>query len=169
MNRVTLLDALKAESEIAIGDLLLPVAMQKEDEEQPPDRAAEVHLMRLPDSLAAKKKAPYIIHQVITGKDFQRIGTDGVCRTPVRSIFCVYHPNEEEGALALLNLMERIRIHLLETVIIGDGQFELDLDPEQDAGLEVLLYPDDTAPYYAGEMITVWKLPFVRRNVRRYL
>jgi hypothetical protein len=76
----------------------------------------------------------------------------------------VYHPDEEEGALLLLNLMERLRIRLLKDVVIA-GQFELDLE----AGLETLIYPDDTAPYYAGELLSTWKLPAVEREVRQWL
>ena len=45
-------------------------------------------------------------------------------------------------------------------VVIG-GQFTLDLE----AGLETLVYPDDTAPYFVGEMISTWKLPLVEREV----
>lgn len=55
----------------------------------------------------------------------------------MRSIFCVYCNDEQEGALHLLNLMERLRIRLLQDVVIG-GQFELDLE----AGIEVLIYPE---------------------------
>ena len=64
----------------------------------------------------------------------------------------------------LLNLMERLRIYLLKQVVIG-GQFQLDLK----AGLESLVYPDDTAPYYAGEMLSTWILPAVEREVRPWL
>ena len=60
----------------------------------------------------------------------------------------------------LLNLMERIRVALLRQVVIGE-QFTLDLE----AGLEVLGYPDDTAPYFVGEMISTWILPPVEREV----
>lgn len=60
----------------------------------------------------------------------------------------------------LLNLMERFRIGLLKRVVIG-GQFELDLQ----AGMESLIYPEDTAPYYAGEMVSIWKLPPIKREV----
>ena len=163
MNRITLLEQLKEFSKEAVGDMILPVSKQKGDAEQG-SRAADIHLMRLPDSSQAKKKAPYIIHQLITGKDIQPTGENVAATAVVRSIFCVYNDNEEEGALVLVNLMERLRISLLRKVVIG-GQFQLDLE----AGLEILIYPDDTAPYYAGEMISTWKLPSVEREVRPWL
>ena len=73
MNRITLLEQLKAFTKEAVGDIIMPVRKQKGDAEQG-SRAADIHLMRLPDSSQAQKKAPYIIHQLITGKDIQPTG-----------------------------------------------------------------------------------------------
>lgn len=153
MTAVILLEQLKAFTEEATKDLIMPTKMQKGDTEQS-YRAAEVHKMRLPDSGSATKKAPYIIHQVITGKDTTE------SQTVIRSIFCVYNDNEEEGGLMLLNLIERVRIALLKAGTVGN-QFTLDIN----AGVERLIYPDDTAPFYAGEMISTWKMPTVKREV----
>ncbi|MBR2131399.1 MAG: hypothetical protein IJ955_02480 [Oscillospiraceae bacterium] len=161
MTKVVLLEQLKLFTEDTVKDLLLPVAMQEKDIEPPPPRAAQVFRTRLPDSKAAKKKAPYILHQIITGKDTHAPSNRPDAETVVRTIFCVHHEDEQEGGLALLNLMERLRIELLRQRVIG-RQFRLDLE----AGLETLVYPDDTAPYYAGEMISTWKLPTIEREVQ---
>lgn len=158
MNRVILLERLREFTEGVTGDLRFPVSQQRGDPEGLPPRAAEVFCARLPDSREAKKKAPYILHQVITGKDAQTPGGPVNSETAVRSIFCVYHPDEQQGGLALLTLMEQLRVALLERVVIG-AQFRLDLE----AGIETLVYPEDTAPYYAGEMITTWHMPPVAR------
>lgn len=91
----------------------------------------------------------------MTGRDFQPEGALCEGRTVVRSVFAVYHDDEQEGALLLLELMETLRIALLRKVIIGD-QIELDLQE----GLEMLTYPENTAPYFAGEMISTWKILF---------
>lgn len=163
MNRVELLNVLKAFTLDAVGEIVMPTALQKGDTEQG-FRSAEVHLMRLPDSRSATKKAPYIIHQLITAQDRQEPGQRPEATATVRSIFCVYNANEEEGALMLLNLMERLRIALLRRVALDD-RFELDLK----ANLDELIYPEDTAPYYMGEMISQWKLPAVVREVREWL
>ncbi len=160
MTRSILLDRLKEFTESAVKDILLPVMQQKEDKTPPDDRCAEVYRMRLIKSSAAKKAAPYIIHQIITGKDAQPIGERISAVATVRSIFCVYNENEEEGALSLLNLMERLRMALLRQVVIGK-QFQLDLA----SGVELLVYPDDTHPFYAGEMMTTWKIPAIEREV----
>lgn len=153
MTAVVLLEQLKAFTEENTKDLIMPTKMQKNDTEQI-FRCASVHKMRLPDSNSAAKVAPYIIHQIITGKDTT------ISSVVVRSIFCVYSENEEEGGLMLLNLIERLRISLLKAGTVG-GQFTLDIN----AGLERLIYPDDTAPFFAGEMVSTWKLPTVKREV----
>lgn len=163
MNRIALLEALRDYTKETVADLIMPTRQQKGDPEGG-QRAADVHLMRLPDSSSATKKVPYIIHQLITGQDIQEPRQHVSSSVSIRSICCVYHPDEEEGALLLLNLMERLRIRLLKDVVIA-GQFELDLE----AGLETLIYPDDTAPYYAGELLSTWKLPAVEREVRQWL
>lgn len=153
MTAVILLERLAAFTEEVTKDLIMPTKMQDGDNE-PIFRSAEVHKMRLPDSRSAKKKAPYIIHQVITGKDTT------ASSAVVRSIFCVYNEREDEGGLMLLNLMERLRIALLKAGTVGE-QFTLDIN----AGMERMIYPDDTAPFYAGEMISTWKMPRVEREV----
>ncbi len=159
MNRVTLLEQLKLFTKEATDNIIMPVRLQNGDTMQG-YRAADIYLMRLKDSSAAKKKAPYIIHQLITGRDIQPTGENVSASAIVRSIFCVCNDDEEEGSLMLVNLMERLRICLLRQVVIGK-QFQLDLE----AGLETLIYPDDTAPYFAGEMVSTWRLPAVTREV----
>jgi hypothetical protein len=159
MTRIILLERLREETREAVKDLILPVKPQKEAPEPPP-RAPAVHLMRLPDSTAAESKAPYVLHQLITGKDSQDDGKDSETFSVVRSICVVYATQEEEGALNLLNLMERLRLHLLKKIVIGN-RFVLDLTE----GLEMLVYPEDTAPFFRGEMVSVWKTNGIEREV----
>ena len=158
--KVDLLDSLKSFSERTIKDMIFPVKPQKGDAEQI-YRCPAVYEMRLPDSTSAMRKAPYILHQVLTGSDVQSPGKSTESDTVIRSIFCVYSDDEQEGALMLLNLMERILIQLLRERVL-DNQFELDLDQK----LESLIYPDNTAPFFAGEMVSVWKLPAVEREIQ---
>lgn len=160
MTGIKLLEALKERTIEATKDLLMPVRQQKSDSEPIEPRAAQIFLARVPDGKSADKKAPYILHQITTGKDVQEPGQLVECQRVVRSIFCVYSADEQEGGLMLLNLMERVRISLLKDPIIGK-QFVLDLD----AGLEMFIYPDDTAPYFIGEMASTWDMPKVKREV----
>lgn len=141
--------------------MLLPVKPQKSDP-HPADRAPLVFKMRLPDSKQAERHAPYILHQLITSQDRQQPGEDMKSYAQVRSVMVTYNENEQDGAMALLNMMERLRISLLRDVVIGD-QFELDTE----AGVECLIYPEDTAPFYRGEMVTTWKLPSIKREVKK--
>ena len=158
--RVGLLEAVKRFTEDATGELMMPVRIQRAGEEQI-YRAAEVFLMRLPDSKSVFKKAPYILHQLITAQDRQPPGQRPVSTALVRSIFCVYNDDEQEGGLMLLNLMERLRI-ALERKIVIEKRYKLLLDP----AMEALVYTEDTAPYYAGEMVSTWKIPAIEREVR---
>ena len=161
MTRTVLLEHLRDLTEEATEGVLLPVKRQKGDGESLLPRPAKIYLMGLPEAGAAVKKAPYILHQIVTGKDTQKPGDfQPEAQAVVRSIFCVYHEDGQEGSLALLGLMERVRIALLEQVVIGK-QFKLDLS----AGLETLVYPDDTAPYYIGEVVSTWELPGITRKV----
>ena len=159
MTRIILLESLRDFTKEATAGLMMPTKVTSEGEIQQ-FRPADVYLMRLPDGSSAKKKAPYVLHQLVTGTDRQPQGQAVSARANVRSIFCVYNDDEQEGGLMLLNLMERLRAALLRKVVIGE-QFTLDLE----AGLEVLVYPDDIAPFFIGEMASTWKLPAVEREV----
>lgn len=162
MTKVILLKELKAFTKAVTRDVRLPVRPLEEDLLPPDPRPPRIYQMRLPAFRDACRKAPYILHQAITGKDVQQAGVRPEASAVVRTVFCVYHENEEEGALALLNLMETLRVALLERPVLP-GPFALDLK----AGLETLAYPDDseprTAPYYLGEMISTWNMPPVGR------
>lgn len=161
MTKANLLEAFKTVTEEAVKDLILPVQQQKEDKATPPPRAPDVHIMGLADFTAVKKKAPYVFHQVITAKDQWTPGQPRPeSQTTVRSVAAVYHENNQEGQMALLELFERMRVALLTKGVIGK-QFRLDYE----AGVEYLIYPDNIPPFYAGEMVTVWKLPPVEREV----
>lgn len=158
MTSTGLLESIKAFTIATTKDLIMPVKPSEEDE-NPKPRAAGVYIGHLPEFNSTKRKAPCILHQIVTRKDVRRSGE----RFPssaavVRSAFCVYNEDEEEGGLMLLNLTERLRISLLRKVVL-DKQFKLDLE----AGLEYLNYDSiggkPTYPYYLGEMISVWIIP----------
>lgn len=159
MTKEQLLDDLKSFLVGVTKHYELPEALQKGDTEKK-FRAPEIYKMRLPNSNDAKKKAPYIIVQYVTGKDYHRQLQQSQSTAIVRLIFCVYNKDEEEGALSLLNVMETVRLELMKQVLIGKC-FKLDTD----AGVESLVYPEDTAPYYAGEMMFTVFVPPTEREV----
>lgn len=159
MTRIVLLENLKEFTESEVSELMLPVAVQSA-KEKPTMRAAKVHLMRLPNSRTWEKKAPYIIIQVLTGIDQQLEGQREDSAVVVRFVFCLYCENEQEGALNLMNLMERLRIALLKKRVIG-GRFRLDLTE----GVETMIYGEEKPQYFGGEMVTTWHIPAVQREV----
>ena len=158
MTTTILLKRMKDVVEEAVRDLPLPVRIQKPSE-APETRAAEVWLVRLPDTESAVKKAPYIVLQPVQGEDSQAAGKWRGSDAMIRLVFTVYHPDGEEGGLALLELMERVRIAFLKHPNIG-GQFSL-VEAEGLAwGINYELSP----PYYNGEMVGRWTLPAVERE-----
>ncbi len=163
MTKLQLLEELKLFTEQELSALRLPVRPRKTQLSPPPLRAPGVHIMGLSDVSAAKEEAPYVLHQVITGRDIQPPREAPESRAEVRSIFAVYHQNRREGQLALLECIERLRIGILRRQTLGK-QFILDIH----AGVEYLIYPEDIYPFYAGEMLTTWKLPPVEREVNYY-
>ena len=92
MNKVFLLKALQKFTVEETGDIIMPTRVQKGDTDAI-SRAAEVHLMRLPDSSAAHKKVPYILHQLITGIDVQAEGSHEESSAVVRTIFAAAKPH----------------------------------------------------------------------------
>lgn len=162
MTKTDFLENLKVFTEEAVKDLLLPFKPQT-SQEKPEDcfRAADIYLMRLKEGKAAEKKAPYILHQVITSRDEQPESQEVNSKVVVRSIFCVYNADEQEGGLQLLGLIERFRIAVLKQVLIAN-RYQIDLV----AGLEGFIYPEDTTPFYIGEMVSTWILPAVKREVK---
>ena len=153
------LDELKKVVADAVKDYKLPTSLQKGDQKIE-TRAPAIHLMRLPDSRSVTKIAPYILIRYITGMAKQEDGERPEYNAVIRMIFCVYGKDEEEGALSLINVMDSVRIKLLKTVTVANC-FRLDTTK----GLEELVYEDDTAPYYAGEMVGTFQLPPIEREV----
>ncbi|MDE6260415.1 MAG: hypothetical protein K2M42_06070 [Oscillospiraceae bacterium] len=161
MTKQNLLDSLCDFTRDVVKDLLLPVELQEDDEAQPMPRPPEVYDHGLPDFAEAEKKAPLIIHKVITANDvWPEGGTEPISKAVVRTVFGIYHPNNQEGERALLGLIERLRLALWRQRVIGK-QFKLDVK----AGLDYLIYDKQLPPFYAGEMLTTWSLPSVKLEV----
>ena len=126
MTKQNLLDALCGFTREAVKDLLFPVELQEDDEAQPPPRAPEVYSMGLPEFAEAEKKAPLIIHQVITANDVWPEGrAEPDSKAVVRTVFGIYHPDSPEGPQAMFGLKERVRQSLLRQRLIGK-QLRLD-------------------------------------------
>lgn len=122
------------------------------------ERAAEVHIMRLPDKDAETQRIPYILLQFLTGKDEQKPTEQPESECNVRIVVATYSEDGGAGAADLLDVLTRIRVALLKAGEVGN-QFLLKKP------LEYVVYPDDTSPYYLGEMLTIWEMPIIQREV----
>lgn len=158
MTPLVLLDKLKKFIEQETKDIMLPVRVNK-GSGQTKERAAEVHIMRLPDKDSETKLIPYVLLQFIKNTDLQDEGEQLKSQAVVRIIAATYSEDGEEGAVCVLNLLTRIRIALLKDGVIG-GQFML-LPP-----LEMIVYPDSVSPYYLGEMSSNWQVPRIESEVQ---
>lgn len=157
MTPVILLDELKKFIEENTKDIILSVRT-KPSSEEPNERSAEVHKMRLPDKDAETKRVPYILLQFLTGIDDQEMGQSPESECKIRIVIATYSEDGGEGAMDALNVVTRIRISLLKIGVIG-GQFILKKP------LEYIVYPDDTSPYYFSEMILTFDMPEIKREV----
>ena len=166
MTKYDLLKALKEWLEALTADWKQAQDVQPGDTERGIS-APGIYRMRLPNARHAAKYAPYIIAQFLTGTAVQRERQRTEVKATVRFIFCVHNENEEEGALDLLNLMELVERALLENPFFNDYGYPFYLDRE--AGLEDLIYTDDTRPFYAGEIAATFTLPETERNVNQWL
>lgn len=113
MTKIEVLEQLCSFIRETVADLMIPVAVQKAGEKETL-RPAEIIPQRLQNTAQFKKKAPYILVQIVSGTDQQHQGKRTVSSCEVRLVFCVYCSDEQEGALHLMNLMERVRIELLK-------------------------------------------------------
>jgi hypothetical protein len=154
MTPVILLEELKKFITQETKDLILKVKDSKKR------RPAEVHLMRLPDMTDRIQRVPYLLLQFIKNTDEQQTGELTESVSMVRIVAAAYSENESEGSLDVLNLLTRIRTALLKERVIGK---QFILKPP----LEMMIYPDDTAPYYIGEIMSSWQMPPIEREVSK--
>lgn len=163
MVKAQLLDVIAEDVENVIKDLLLP-AKPTENDPRPAPRPAKSYRGAIPDVNSDVLKAPYTCHQIVTSADVHAPGSRPRSYATVRSVFCVYSDDPQEGQLMLLNLFERVRVSWLRRQVL-DKRFQLQLDEERQ--LEYLIYPDieTTLPYHKGEMKSVWSVPAVEREV----
>lgn len=154
MTPLDLLDALKDYIENEIKGLVLPTRVDRKSGKTP-ERPAEVHTMALPNKKAETERIPYVLLQFLTSKDEQEPGEQPESRCKIRIVAATYSEDKAEGSLCLLNLLTRIRMGFLRDGSIQD-RYLLKMP------LEMIIYPDNTAPYYLGEIMSEWTLPPIK-------
>lgn len=156
MTPTILLEALRDYIEEKTKDLILPLRVKTGATEK--ERPPKVYMMNLPSKEDEIQQIPYILIKYLTGKDEQQPGEATESEARVRIIVATYNEDGQEGALALLNVISRIRLSLLKEREVG-GQFRLIMP------VESIVYPENTSPYYLGEIMTMWTLPPIEREV----
>lgn len=162
MDAVHLLLAKKERDAEILKDLLMPTRAQKDNPAT--ERNIAIYNQNLPDMESSTKKAPYMLNSVLNGNFGRFPGQEVENEITIRTVFCIYGEDAEKGGMMLLDTIERLRIAYQRDPILAD-QFEVDYEK----GIQTLCYPDNTAPYFMGEMITVWQMPPVEREVAQWL
>lgn len=158
MTPIILLDDLQNFIEENTADILLEVKVRT-GETTEKERAANVYKMGLPEKDDNTQQIPYILLKVLTGEDGKEDLQPKSSKVRVRMLIATYSQDGERGPLALLNLILRIRERLQKQHIIG-GRFCLEYP------FEYIIYQDTTPPYYLGEIMTIWSIPTIEREVQ---
>jgi len=158
MTPIVLLDNLAEFVKEQTANIILQVRTEPGADKK--EREAEVHKMRLPKKEDSTRRIPYILLQILTGKDGKndRGEQESICQ--IRIVVGTYSEDEDVGSYDVLNVIMRLRTELQRNKILAE-QFVLQ-DP-----LEYIIYPDDYHPYYFGEMITNWSLPEIKQEVEQ--
>lgn len=128
-------------------------------------RPPHVYKMRLPDKESETRQIPYILLQLITGKDVQPAGEDTDSSCKVRIVVATYSEDGGVGSYDVLNVIARLRTCMLSERVVAD-RYLLRIDP--DNPLEYIVYQGEGVdPYYLGEMMTTWEMPTIEREVRK--
>jgi len=157
MTPIFLLDKLQGFIQQKTADIKLEVKTRSGSNEEK-ERSANVYKMGLPKKDDTMQQVPYILLKFLTGIDDKADGEPEKSSCKVRIIFAVYSEDGQDGPLALLNLILRVRSELEKAVNIG-GQFMLEKP------LEYIVYQDTTPPYYMGEIMTNWSVPTIQRDL----
>lgn len=158
MTPVILMERLADFVQDVTKDIKLQVRVRNQNPEEEKERAANVYKMGLPKKDDQTQKIPYILLQFLTGKDDKQAGEPEESDCKIRIVVATYSEDGGVGPYDVLNIILRIRSELEKVGIIGK-QFALQKP------LEYIVYPDNTQPYYLGEMITNWSIPTIKREV----
>lgn len=158
MTPVILMERLADFVQDVTKDIKLQVRVRNQNPEEEKERAANVYKMGLPKKDDQTQKIPYILLQFLTGKDDKQAGEPEESDCKIRIVVATYSEDGGVGPYDVLNIILRIRSELEKVGIIGK-QFALQKP------LEYIVYPDNTPPYYLGEMITNWSIPTIKREV----
>lgn len=157
MTPIMLIEQLEKFVKEKTADIKLQVRVRPGGKENK-TRSANVYKMNLPTKDDQTQKVPYVLLQILNGKDDKVTGEPEQSDCAVRIVVVTYSEDAGQGAYDVLNVILRIRSELEKAGIIGQ-QFVLKMP------LEYIVYPDNTPPYFIGEMMTNWSIPTVQREL----
>lgn len=158
MTPVLLLDALEEFVKEQTKNMMLESRVKRGTEDNKL-RSPNVFKQDFPEPDDSTQKIPYILLQILTGKDDWKPGDDPESECKVRIVLATYSEDGSKGAIDLLNLILKIKNELEAVGVIEGGQFVMQYP------VEYYVYQDRTPPYHLGEMITTWSLPAIEREV----
>ena len=156
MTAVDLLNSLKTYLEDKVKDMRL-IARVPENGTEAGERRPLVFIGNLPNKEQERKAAPYILLKLLTKKVDNE---ENICR--VRIICVTFSEDKNENYLQCLNLVTAIETNLLEDVVV-ENRYSCQRP------IEMIVYDENMELYQVGELMTIWELPQIYRNVRGYL
>lgn len=155
MTALDLLETVRSYLKEKTQDMRL-ITRVPEDGTEPGERPPMVFIGNLPTKEQERKSAPYILLKLLTQKVDDE---ENVCR--VRIICVTFSEDKQENYIQCLNLVTKIENSLLEDVTIGSCSCQ--------KPIETLLYDESMELYQVGELMTIWELPQIKRDIRKYL
>ena len=151
MTGLNVLDAAAAFIGTATKDIIL-TSRERGADNKYITRPAHIYKMRLPDKEAETKQVPYILLQLVKGDD-----DDKTNKAQIRVVIATFSDEAPEGATNVAVIITRIQTELRKA-----GFIENKYGVEK---IEYLIYGDELAPYYMGEMMITFDLPTIHREV----
>lgn len=156
MTSLDLLESLKEYCEEITKNMRL-IARVPENGTEAGERPPKVFIGNLPPKEDERKETPYILLKLLTSKADEK---EKICK--VRIICVTFAEDKQENYIQCLNLITRIETKLEEDVVIAERY-------SCQKPIEYIVYDDDREVYQVAEMMTIWEIPGVERNVRQYL
>lgn len=150
MTPIDLLDALADFCEDKTADMKLETSHRRGEPVR--YRAPIVYRMDVPKKEDEERTVPYIIIQILTGKDEQPSANEPCSVVNIRIVASAFSEDMGEGKLNVLNVLDRIRLGLLERKPIG-GHFVLT------ESIEWAIDPRSVSTYHFGEMLVSFEMP----------
>lgn len=151
MTGLNVLDAAAEFIGTATKDIIL-TSRERGEKNKHITRPAYIYKMRLPDKEAETKQVPYILLQLVKGDD-----DDKTNKAQIRVVIATFSDEAPEGATNVAVIITRIQTELRKA-----GFLEKKYGVEK---IEYLIYGDELAPYYMGEMMITFDLPTIHREV----